>query len=70
MAEAAVPSEPRKKAGKERGIEDYRRKIWKLKKDLEEQRELSLKVQQDELEKLRQVWDYKILVSRFVVYVQ
>lgn len=54
MAEASGSSE-KKKVTKERGIDDYKRKIWKLKKELEEQRELSLTIQKEELAKLAQV---------------
>ena len=45
----------KKRSSKERGIDDYKRKIWKLKKELEEQREASLALQNEELTKLRQV---------------
>lgn len=56
MAEAADSSpEKRKGGGKERSVEDYKRKIWKLKKELEDQKELALKTQQEKLENLRQV---------------
>lgn len=62
IADAAVveasPRTERKRATKERSIDDYKRKIWKLKKELEEHRSLALAVQQDEMEKQRQVSNY------------
>ena len=56
MAEQVSEVTPEKKRStKERSLDDYKRKIWKLKKELEEQRGLALAVQKEELEKLSQV---------------
>ena len=56
MAEQVSEVTPEKKRpAKERSLDDYKRKIWKLKKELEEQRGLALAVQKEELEKLSQV---------------
>lgn len=55
VSSAVTEVSPDKRRPKERGIDDYKRKIWKLKKELEEQREASLALQNEELTKLRQV---------------
>ena len=56
MAEQVSEVSPEKKRStKERSIDDYKRKIWKLKKELEEQRALAVSVKEEELENLSQV---------------
>lgn len=56
MAESTqMDSSPEKRKPKERGIDDYKRKIWKLKKELEEKSKAALETKAEELENLRKV---------------
>jgi len=66
MAEAVdsgLTPDKKRKVRSERGIEDYKRKIWKQKKELEELRESTAADRENALTKLREVIFFLCIVT-------